>query len=347
MFYTKNRIIGCIFILLLSFTLTINTFATNTCKENNCNNEVYKEGYCLDHYKANRLKEIATDYVLDLIPFGLGGLTKDVVEVMLEGKDNEQYDKIFQNAANKTEIVKFGKIKVPASGQIKNLEWYVVDKNNNRKLLLLKSRWSKLCAPYDNVLGDKAYYNMDLNDTFDDEFIENQEVLEEATKKKLDYKNSYVRKFLNSTFLNDCFSEEEKKKIALTEHSTAHMKLDNSLDSVETTNDKIFIPGISDIDMYFKNNIELLRERDMIETQEETLEYLNLYKYHSNYGSLLLRDIKEGWTFDMQNDEIVGQVSDYRPYLYSPYTYDGTIDIKATSAGGFMYELQPMMWIED
>ena len=348
MIYNLKKSLKLIITSLMVLLFTIDAFANGICKESNCDRNVYKEDYCLEHYKVNRLKNIAADYVLDLVPFGLGGLTKDVVEVMLEGKDNEEYDKVFQNAAKKIETVKFGKVKVPASGQIRDLEWYVVNKDNNKKLLILKSRWSKLCAPYDKVLAENEYYNMDLYDPIDDEYVSNDELIKEATQKNINYNSSFVREYLNNTFFNECFDNNEKNRIINTEVTTAHIGLDDKTNEVEVTNDKIFIPGISDIDMYFSKNIEMLRERDMIENQSETLEYLNLYKYHSSYGNFLLRDIKEDMITDINDEDEVIRVNNYKPYLYSAYNYDGKISIESHNfGGGYMYELQPMMWITE
>ena len=75
---------------------------------------------------------------------------------------------------------------------------------------------------------------------------------------------------------------------------------------------------------------------------------LNLYKYHSSYGNFLLRDIKEDMITDINDEDEVIRVNNYKPYLYSAYNYDGKISIESHNfGGGYMYELQPMMWITE
>ncbi len=57
------------------------------CKFEGCKNEIFKDSYCEFHYKGKALTDVAIDYTLGLIPFGIGGLAKSTINILAEKND--------------------------------------------------------------------------------------------------------------------------------------------------------------------------------------------------------------------------------------------------------------------
>ena len=84
--------------------------------------------------------------------------------------------------------------------------------------------------------------------------------------RKIAWKNSFMRKWLNETFFNNAFSEEEKDRIIL-----SNVKTESGgwfgpwLDSGPAVKDKVFLPSIAEAILYFGaekwNDIEAEQRR--------------------------------------------------------------------------------------
>lgn len=146
-------------------------------------------------------------------------MNKDDIQA-IENTENEKDDNQIEIVDN---IIKFGKYQqglTAGSSLIEQpIEWIVLEKKDNRVLLLSKY-----------ILDLKCY-----NDLFDPE---------------ISYENSSLRKWLNNDFFNEAFSDEDKERIqpmALLNNANEKYNVSNT----NTTIDKVFILSIDDIVKYF------------------------------------------------------------------------------------------------
>lgn len=347
-----------VIIYLLAIILIFNNavYAQTICKENNCSEKVYKEDLCKKHYKINHLKDIAINYVIDqVIPFGLGSVARESINILLEDDDKENKSK--GDKTNEKEIIdsrfekmKFGKIKFPVydeNGNIKkyktkDIDWYVLAEEDNKKLLLATVPFS--ISPY---ISTKYSFltKKEANDMFErftdgiyDDFYYGDDIY--VHKDELSYKDSYLRKYLNEDIYKDCFNEDEKKKIAETEINTIHYTIDNKVDFIETTTDKIFEIGIDEFDSYIKNkNITY----NTFYNFDEDYKPENKYELTGGYGEWL-RDVTK---YKNEKNEI-----QYNALMIEP-GYDKNanenkeyIKLGSNERINRLHGIRPMIWVE-
>lgn len=116
----------------------------------------------------------------------------------------------------------FGKYYIDSSGEKKDIEWLVIEKNNNEMTLMSKYVIDNL--PY-NSNGDDCTW-------------------EECS----------LRKWLNNEFYNMAFNEEEKNKIVAKTNTNMNNKFyDLDILGGDDTIDKVYILGVDDYLKYFKH----------------------------------------------------------------------------------------------
>ena len=121
----------------------------------------------------------------------------------------------------KGDIIKFGNYPQDNNGSKSPIEWLVLDVNENEALLI--SRYGLDCKQYHNVRSDITWEDCDL------------------------------RKWLNNDFIKSAFSEEEAKKIKVSE-----LKNENNLQyntrGGNDTKDRIFCLSITEAKQYFRRD---------------------------------------------------------------------------------------------
>ena len=117
------------------------------------------------------------------------------------------------------DTVYFGKYEqdYDASNGKEDIEWLVLDKKNDKVLLISK-----------HVLVDKAFDESGSNATWE---------------------NCSLRKWLNADFINDAFSTDEQSKIQST-HVAADKNPKTDVDSGNPTTDKVFLLSIAEVEKY-------------------------------------------------------------------------------------------------
>ncbi len=123
----------------------------------------------------------------------------------------------------KGEYIEFGKYRQKTVGIEEPIEWLVLDVNDKEALLV--SRYGLDCIPYNHEYVDITWENCDL------------------------------RKWLNNDFLNKAFSEDERRRIRLSEV----VNDDNpkyGTPGGNNTRDWVFCLSLEEANRYFKNNSE-------------------------------------------------------------------------------------------
>ena len=120
------------------------------------------------------------------------------------------------------DVVQFGEFEQDYTDGGEEIKWYVIQVSGNKKLLLSKYA----------LTGKKEYH---------DSWI-----------------FSSCRSWLNNSFYNDSFSEEQKQKICLTENVDDIQQIDLLDGSVKTSNrnetyDKVFLLSYEEADMYWES----------------------------------------------------------------------------------------------
>ena len=120
----------------------------------------------------------------------------------------------------KGDIIKFGNYPQDSDGNKAPIEWLVLDFNEKTEEALLISRYGLDCKQYHNVSGDITWEDCDL------------------------------RKWLNNDFIKSAFSEEEAKKIKVSElKNEDNPKYGTS--GGNNTKDCIFCLSINEAEHYF------------------------------------------------------------------------------------------------
>ena len=123
----------------------------------------------------------------------------------------------------KGDIIKFGNYPQDINGSKSPIEWLALDVNENEALLV--SRYGLDCKEYHNVSTDITWEDCDL------------------------------RKWLNNDFIKSAFSEEEAKKIKVSELKNK----DNPKYGIKggnNTKDRIFCLSITEAEQYFRSDNE-------------------------------------------------------------------------------------------
>lgn len=129
-----------------------------------------------------------------------------------------KYNRILMRKAAVGDKITFGTYKQDASNGIKDIEWLVLAKENNKIL----------------VISDKALDYQRYNETYE----------------KITWEQCSLRKWLNDSFLNTVFSKEERALIQSTTIS-ADKNPQYSTDPGNATMDKVFLLSINEAEKYF------------------------------------------------------------------------------------------------
>ena len=126
------------------------------------------------------------------------------------------------------DLVEFGKYEQDNNKENgkETIEWIVLAKEDNKIL----------------VVSRKGLDNVKYSDSDAKSDIE-----------AITWKDSTIRTWLNSTFVNDAFSAEEKNKLSDTTVVAEDNKT-HSTDAGEDTTDKVFLLSVSEANKYFKDN---------------------------------------------------------------------------------------------
>ena len=150
----------------------------------------------------------------------------------LTGENNlDEMLSVFQEIGAERETISFGTYEqdgVTTNGKEK-IEWHVLseDVENNRALILSKKALAYEPFTNSEFMGDSS--NEENNCT---------------------YEESSIRAWLNTTFLNDAFNNEEKKKIIVT-NVAAEKNPQYNTSPGNDCNDLVFILSISEFEKYF------------------------------------------------------------------------------------------------
>ena len=142
-----------------------------------------------------------------------------------------------------------------------NLEWIVLDKNEDKALLLSK-----------NVIDCKCF---------------------EDTKTETTYNNSSIRKWLNEEFYNEAFSDSEKMNII----ETKNINIDLQGNRGEDTIDKVFLLSLDEVEKYFGelDNIDENNSYERIVHNNRAQAFPTQYaKKTDNFGEKLFYSKEEG-----------------------------------------------------
>ena len=188
---------------------------------------VYPSGIMEDGtYKRKEGINVITSGVRPCVFVKIGN-SMDMARIDMNKKFRQEIKNAFLTDNN--EIIKMGRW-YDYNNQAVDLEWYVIKKNNGKKLLLCK-----------NAVKRMAFYK-DL-------------------KSADGWVNSDVRRYLNDDFFNVAFSEEEKNKIIASNIKT---EASTGFGSESWTYDKIFLLSYSEITEYIGvTNKNLLVANDL------------------------------------------------------------------------------------
>ena len=120
----------------------------------------------------------------------------------------------------KGDIIKFGNYPQDINGSKSPIEWLALDVNENEALLV--SRYGLDCKEYHNVSTDITWEDCDL------------------------------RKWLNNDFIKSAFSEEEAKKIKVSELKNEDNR-EYQTRGGNNTKDRIFCLSITEAEQFFKS----------------------------------------------------------------------------------------------
>ena len=123
----------------------------------------------------------------------------------------------------KGDIIKFGNYPQDSNGSISPIEWLVLDVKENESLLI--SRYGLDCIQYHNSWANITWEDCDL------------------------------RKWLNNDFIKSAFSEEEAKKIKVSELKNED-NLEYETGGGNNTKDRIFCLSITEAEQYFRSDNE-------------------------------------------------------------------------------------------
>lgn len=140
------------------------------------------------------------------------------------------------------EIIKFGKYIQTSTDIAIDIEWIVLEKDGNKALIL--SRYILDTMKYDDSSSI--------------------------------YANSYIREWLNDTFYNAAFTEEEKSKILTTsvDNSVASTGAESNPYATVNTEDKIFLLSQKEATEYFPTENERKASGTVKAKQRGLYEYL-------------------------------------------------------------------------
>lgn len=116
-------------------------------------------------------------------------------------------------------FIEFGTYPQSNNGEREPIEWLILKEDDEKQYIISKHCLN--CIPYDDNNG------------------------------KTNWENSYAREWLNNSFHLQAFSVEEQEKIILSNIKTSSGIWNGKIDSGKTTQDKIFLPSVSEAILYF------------------------------------------------------------------------------------------------
>ncbi len=147
----------------------------------------------------------------------------------LEGTTAEkEIQQIRQNRVATDNTIEFGKYPQDAYGEKKNIEWIVLEKKDNRMLLISKY-----------LLNARPYHDTQMDVT---------------------WQTCNLRQWLNEEFISDAFSSAEQKKI-LDTYVKAERDLEYNASPGEDTIDKVFLLSSLEAHAYFVADTDRIAER--------------------------------------------------------------------------------------
>ena len=186
-----------------------------------------------DKNQTLRIANIAKEHHDSLIKLESNALVANQVKTLLKAENSKDKEKAIKVngvkytpiTMKKGDIIKFGNYPQDNNGSKSPIEWLVLDVNENEALLI--SRYGLDCKQYHNVRSDITWEDCDL------------------------------RKWLNNDFIKSAFSEEEAKKIKVSE-----LKNENNLQyntrGGNDTKDRIFCLSINEAEHYFGSDKDRL-----------------------------------------------------------------------------------------
>lgn len=138
-----------------------------------------------------------------------------------------KYNRILMRKAAVGDKITFGTYKQDASNGAEDIEWLVLAKENN-KILVISDKVLDF-QPY----NEKPYYE---------------------TRKAITWEQCSLRKWLNDSFLNEAFSEEERALIQSTTVSVDKIPNYHYTDPGNATTDKVFLLSYNDAEKHFSDH---------------------------------------------------------------------------------------------
>lgn len=172
------------------------------------------------------------------------------------GGSNSDLRSQIENLNSLTDTIKFG-----SDGSHEPIEWFILEDNGEKVLLLSKY-----------VLTNKKYY--DENDSIEDLRVETWE-------------NSSLRKFLNSEFISSRFSKKEQKYILDTDIVNTIEYVDGK-EQFGNTKDKVFLLNREEVEKY-------IYKRSDVDWGKETIPELMAYVKNGDSTAWWLRGTKILW----------------------------------------------------
>ena len=236
-------------------------------------------------------------------------------------------NKISNNELYQYETIKFGKYEQDnnISNGKEDIEWLVIDKNDDRKLLI--SKYVLNAIPYDN--------DIKVND-------------DSVANVPCKWSDSYIRHWLNKDFFNDTFSESEKNLMLsnLVESGKVY-GVDNSYTSDDmgiATNDKVYLLSKDEIRKYLGFEINGHNDNYLSEptnyakkvlNEEDVNERIAIWHKEKEYSSDFTKYSEywvrsPGYLYTMSDYEYTALIVEKDGHLssrtYPYYVYDRKLD---------------------
>lgn len=218
------------------------------------------------------------------------------------------------------QIFEFGRYPQTRDGGILPIKWKVLEIKNKKAFLLSEYGLDK--KPYDGSICSSSPY---------------------TARTKVTWCNSDIRRWLNSTFLSNAFSDNEKKKICKTNNNNYIYNVtqntywtpgitysyDISKNASSRTEDYIFLPTVNDMEKMYSFKYDGKSKENIEEVMGSS--YCGVY-----YSEWLLRDLVYYKKYDTHfNTGSTG--------FYSFSVYKGKISINDVLD---IHILRPAMWVD-
>ena len=186
--------------------------------------------YCLssdDKNQTLRIANFAKEHHDSLIKLESNALVANQVNTLLKAENSKDKEKAIKvngvkyTPITKGDIIKFGNYPQDSDGNKAPIEWLVLDFNEKTKEALLISRYGLDCGDYNH-----------------------------EWRKGITWEDCVLRKWLNNDFIKSAFSEEEAKKIQVSEIKNENNPKYQTRGG-NNTKDRIFCLSINEAKHYF------------------------------------------------------------------------------------------------